>query len=133
MTTTPPPAPYTASPGQPAPQPQPQPKKSGLTKKVAGFVVLAVIALAVKIGLPYLTGDAPVHAKAGDCVTVTGSDTDPKVDKQDCSSGKADLFKVVKVYDDTFDVNKCGDQHSALAQQLDSDKFVLCLDAVKKS
>ncbi|MER7949014.1 hypothetical protein ABTY59_16660 [Streptomyces sp. NPDC096079] len=99
-------------------------------KKVGGVVVAIVVAVAVKLGLPYLTGDAPVHAKAGECVTVSGPDNDPKVDTVDCSSGKADLFKVVKVIDDTFDVNKCGEQLSALAQQLDSDKFVLCLEEV---
>ncbi|MFE7552947.1 LppU/SCO3897 family protein [Streptomyces gardneri] len=54
-----------------------------------------------------------------------GPDNDPKVDTTDCSSGKADLFKVVKVIDDTFDLAKCGTELSALAQQLDSDKFVL--------
>ncbi|MEU6976162.1 MULTISPECIES: hypothetical protein [unclassified Streptomyces] len=128
MTTPPPSDPFAAAPAQ-APAPE---KKGGALKKIGGFVVLLVVALAVKLGLPYVTGDAPVHAKAGECVTVTGPENDPKVDSQPCDSGKADLFKVVKVYDDTFDLNKCGDELSALAQQLDSDKFVLCLDAVKK-
>ncbi|MFE3070799.1 hypothetical protein [Streptomyces sp. NPDC059247] len=122
MTT--PPAPFTPE------QPAPAKKSAALLKKVGGVVVAIAVALAVKLGLPHLTGDAPVHAKAGECVTVTGPDDDPKVDTTDCGSGKADLFKVVKVIDDTFDVNKCGGQLSALAQQLDSDKFVLCLEAV---
>ncbi|MFK0215267.1 hypothetical protein [Streptomyces sp. NPDC090298] len=125
MTT--PPAPFSPEQQQPA---APAKKGGALLKKVGGVVVAIVLALAVKLGLPYLTGDAPVHAKAGECVTVTGPDNDPKVDTVDCSSGKADLFKVVKVVDDTFDVNKCGEQLSALAQQLDSDKFVLCLEEV---
>ncbi|MEE1816599.1 LppU/SCO3897 family protein [Streptomyces sp. NPDC004288] len=125
MTT--PPAPFSPEQQQPA---APAKKGGALLKKVGGVVVAIVVALAVKLGLPYLTGDAPVHAKAGECVTVTGPDNDPKVDTVDCSSGKADLFKVVKVVDDTFDVNKCGEQLSALAQQLDSDKFVLCLEEV---
>ncbi|MET9723269.1 LppU/SCO3897 family protein [Streptomyces zaomyceticus] len=115
------------APEQPA---APASKGSRILKKVGGVVVAIVIAVAVKFGLPYLTGDAPVHAKAGECVTVTGPDNDPKVDTTDCSSGKADLFKVVKVIDDTFDVNKCGTELSALAQQLESDKFVLCLEEV---
>ncbi|MDX2563773.1 hypothetical protein PV371_29565 [Streptomyces sp. TX20-6-3] len=128
MTT--PPAPFT--PEQPAAPEQPAPAKKGsrILKKVGGVVLAIALALAVKLGLPYLTGDAPVHAKAGECVTVTGPDNDPKVDTTDCSSGKADLFKVVKVIDDTFDVNKCGTELSALAQQLESDKFVLCLEEV---
>ncbi|MEV6245876.1 hypothetical protein AB0M38_06675 [Streptomyces sp. NPDC051742] len=108
----------------------PAKKGSSILKKVGGVVVAIAIALAVKFGLPYLTGEAPVHAKAGECVTVTGPDNDPKVDTVDCSAGKADTFKVVKVVEDTFDVNKCGTELSALAQQLESDKFVLCLEEV---
>ncbi|MFD3994811.1 hypothetical protein [Streptomyces sp. NPDC058548] len=128
MTT--PPAPFT--PEKPAAPEQPAPAKKGsrILKKVGGVVLAIAIALGVKLGLPYLTGDAPVHAKAGECVTVTGPDNDPKVDTTDCASGKADLFKVVKVIDNTFDVNKCGAELSALAQQLESDKFVLCLQEV---
>ncbi|WP_329279549.1 LppU/SCO3897 family protein [Streptomyces sp. NBC_00691] len=120
------------TPEQPLAPEQPAPAKKGsrILKKVGGVVLAIAIALGVKLGLPYLTGDAPVHAKAGECVTVTGPDNDPKVDTTDCSSGKADLFKVVKVIDNTFDVNKCGAELSALAQQLESDKFVLCLEEV---
>ncbi|MEU0400509.1 hypothetical protein ABZ318_09665 [Streptomyces sp. NPDC006197] len=114
-------------------QPAAPAKKGGaLLKKVGGFIVVLIVAVAVKVGLPHLTGDAPVHAEAGECVTVTGPDNAPEVDTVDCSSGKADLFKVVKVIDNTFDVNKCGDELSALAQELGSDKFVLCLDEVVK-
>ncbi|MFF1509135.1 hypothetical protein [Streptomyces sp. NPDC058326] len=121
------------APEQPAAAEQPAaPAKKGgrLLKKVGGVVVAIIVALAVKFGLPHLTGDAPVHAQAGECVTVTGPDNDPKVDTTDCSSGKPDLFKVVKVIDGTFDVNQCGAELSALAQQLNSDKFVLCLEEV---
>ncbi|MFC8505837.1 hypothetical protein ACFU3J_10895 [Streptomyces sp. NPDC057411] len=129
MTTPPPSDPFAAAPAQ-APAPE---KKGGALKKVGSIVVLAAVAIAVKVGLPYLTGEAPVHAKAGECVTVSGPDNDPKVDSQPCDSGKPDLYKVVKVVDDTFDVEKCGQESEvALAQQLDSDKFVLCLNAVKK-
>ncbi|MFF0479320.1 hypothetical protein [Streptomyces sp. NPDC004284] len=104
-----------------------------MLKKVGGVVVAIIVAVAVKLGIPYLTGDAPVHAKAGDCVTVSGPENDPKVDSVDCSSGKADLYKVVKVVDNTFDLDKCGEVGEVgLAQQWDADKFVLCLDAVKK-
>ncbi|WP_107058127.1 hypothetical protein [Streptomyces globisporus] len=126
MTT--PSAPFTPE-QQPA-APAPAKKGSALLKKVGGFVVVLVIGVAVKLGLPHLTGDAPVHAEAGECVTVSGPDNDPKVDTVDCSSGKPDLFKVVKVIDNSFDVNACGEELSALAQQLGSDKFVLCLDEV---
>ncbi|MFI8522483.1 hypothetical protein ACIGEZ_32505 [Streptomyces sp. NPDC085481] len=131
MTTPPPSDPFTTPEQQPAAAPA---KKGGaLLKKIGGFVVLLVIAGAVKFGLPHLTGDAPVHAEVGDCVTVSGEENDPKVDTQDCSSGKPDLFKVAQVHTGTFDLNKCDEtKFSALAQQLGSDKFVLCLEEVAK-
>ncbi|MFD3530060.1 hypothetical protein [Streptomyces sp. NPDC058664] len=129
--TTPSAPPAPERPAAPEQQPAAPAKKGGrLLKKVGGVVVAIVIALAVKFGLPYLTGEAPVHAQVGECVTVTGPDNDPKVDTTDCSSGKPDLFKVVKVIDNTFDVNRCGAELSALAQELNSDKFVLCLEEV---
>ncbi|MFE9737019.1 hypothetical protein [Streptomyces sp. NPDC006477] len=108
----------------------PAKKGSRILKKVGGVVIAIAVAIAVKLGLPHLTGDAPVHAQTGECVTVTGPDNAPEVATTDCSSGKPDLYKVVKVHDDTFDVNKCGAEVTALAQQLNSDKFVLCLEAV---
>ena len=132
MTTPPPSDPFAAAPGQ-QPVAEPEKKGGGLLKKIGGIVVLAIIAIAVKVGLPRLTGDAPVHAQVGDCVTVSGPENDPKVDNQECGSGKADLYKVVQVHDNTFDLDKCGEVGEvALAQQLNSDKFVLCLDPVKK-
>ncbi|MFB7866278.1 hypothetical protein [Streptomyces sp. NPDC056069] len=129
MTTPPPSDPFAAQ-GAPAPAPAPQ-KKGGVLKKIGGFVVLVIVAVAVKVGLPHLTGDAPVHAKVGECVTVSGAENDPKVDTKDCTSGVKDLFKVAAVHEDTFDLNKCDEtKYSALAQQLGSDKFVLCLEEV---
>lgn len=110
--------------------PQAPSKGKQILKKVGAVLVAIVAVLAWKFGVPYLTGEAPVHAKAGECVTVTGPDNDPKVDTVDCAAGKADTFKVVKVVEDTFDVNKCGTELSALAQQLESIKFVLCLEEV---
>lgn len=106
-------------------------KKKGIGKKILGVLVAIAIALAVKLDIPYvLTG--PTHAEAGDCVQVTGPDNDPKVETKECSEGGPDLYKVVKVVDNTFDVEKCGDVgESALAQQWKSEKSVLCLDPVK--
>ncbi len=122
-----------STPAVPDSAPAPEaPKGKKVLKKVGGIVVAIVIAVAVKLALPHLTGDAPVHAKVGECVVVAGAENDPKVETADCSSGKADLYKVEKVFEDTFDLAKCGDELSALAQQLDSDKFVLCLSEVKK-
>ncbi|WP_406861041.1 hypothetical protein ABZO31_11475 [Streptomyces sp. HUAS MG47] len=125
--TTPP-----AAPDQPLTPAEPEKKKRGIGKKILGVVVAIAVALAVKLGLPYLTGDTPVHAKAGDCVTVSGPENAPEVESVSCGEKAADLYKVVKVYDNTFDVNKCGEASEvALAQQWDADKFVLCLNAVK--
>ncbi|MCX5391155.1 hypothetical protein ABZY68_04890 [Streptomyces sp. NPDC006482] len=105
-------------------------KGKKILKKVGAVLVAIVAVLAWKLGVPYLTGEAPVHAKAGECVTVTGPENDPKVDTVDCAAGKADTFKVAKVIDNTFDLDKCGEEFAALAQQLESDKFVLCLEPV---
>ncbi|MFE1906395.1 hypothetical protein ACFU5Y_21895 [Streptomyces gardneri] len=129
MTT--PPAPFTPE-QQPADFGAPQAPSKGkkILKKIGAVLVAIVAVLAWKFGVPYLTGEAPVHAEAGECVTVTGPDNDPKVDTVDCAAGKADTFKVVRVVEDTFDVTKCGEELSALAQQLETIKFVLCLEEV---
>ncbi|MFD7320825.1 hypothetical protein ACFV9D_06990 [Streptomyces sp. NPDC059875] len=120
------------SPDQPLVPAEPEKKKRGIGKKILGVVVAIAVALAVKLGLPHLTGEAPVHAEAGDCVTVTGPENNPEVESKGCTEKVADLYKVVKVYDNTFDIEKCGeDSEVALAQQLNSDKFVLCLNPVK--
>ncbi|MCT4356506.1 hypothetical protein M5362_25585 [Streptomyces sp. Je 1-79] len=127
MTTQPP-----ASPEQPLAPAEPAKKKRNIGKTLLSIVVAIAAILFWRLGLPYLTGEAPVHAKAGECVTVTGSDTDPEVESKPCGEKVPDLYKVVKVVDDTFDVEKCGDvSEVALAQQLESDKFVLCLNPVK--
>ncbi|MGW3915398.1 LppU/SCO3897 family protein [Streptomyces sp. NPDC005070] len=41
-------------------------------------------------------------------------------------------YKVLKVVENTFDVNACTVGEAALAQEWDADKFVLCLDSLKK-
>lgn len=105
-------------------------QKGGKGKKVLMVVALIVVAIAVKLGISYAF-DAPVHAKAGDCVQVTGSETDPKVSTKGCDDKDAN-YKVIKVVDDTFDVNACGQTgEAALAQQWEQEKFVLCLGPVK--
>ncbi|MFJ5922799.1 hypothetical protein ACIQF6_09350 [Kitasatospora sp. NPDC092948] len=91
-----------------------------------GVVLIFVVIAVVKFGLRDAMTDKPVHAKVGQCVAVTGSDTDPKVDTVGCDDSKA-THTVEKVIDKTFDTNACGGEFDALAQQLGSDKFVLCL------
>ncbi|MEU9702386.1 hypothetical protein [Streptomyces sp. NPDC047981] len=115
----------------PAPA-EPAKKKRSIGKTILSIVVAIAAILFWKLGLPYLTGDAPVAAKVGECVQVTGEENDPQVENKPCGEKGPDLYKVVKVIDDTFDVNKCGDvSEVALAQQLESYKFVLCLNPVK--
>ncbi|MEU8522119.1 hypothetical protein [Streptomyces sp. NBC_01216] len=131
MTT--PPAPQDPElPVAPAAPAEPEKKKGGLGKKILGVLVAIAVILFWRVGLPHLTGEAPVHAEAGDCVVVTGPNDDPDVETKGCTEKVADLYKVVKVVDNTFDLDKCeGVAEVALAQQLDMDKFVLCLDPVK--
>ena len=70
-----------------------------------------------------------MHAKAGQCVKVTGGEKNPDVSIVDCGSADAN-YTVVSVVDNSFDTNACENVDTAtagLAQQLGSDKFVLCL------
>ncbi|MFE1782147.1 hypothetical protein ACFW9F_06050 [Streptomyces sp. NPDC059506] len=116
--------------GPPVPPPAPeQPKKKGIGRKILSFVVLIVVATAVKFGISYFF-NAPVHAEAGDCVRVTGSENSPDVETKECGDKDAN-YKVVKVVDDTFDLNACANvSDTALAQQWDREKFVLCLTSI---
>lgn len=120
--------------GQPfqgaAPVPAPAPAKPSKVKKFLGFVALLVVAVVVKLGIAYAF-NSPVHAEAGDCVRVTGGENDPDVDVKGCDDKDAN-YKVIKVVKDTFDVNACTVGEAALAQEWDAEKFVLCLDPVKK-
>ncbi|MGW6710430.1 LppU/SCO3897 family protein [Streptomyces sp. NPDC054956] len=134
MATPPPPNPVDPQQGVPpvepvAPVPPAEPaKKGGKGAKVLRVVVGIVVLVVVKLAFSYFTG--PVHAEAGECIQVTGSENDPKVSTKDCTDKDAN-YKVVKVIDDTFDVNACGTaSEAALAQQLGSDKFVLCMNPV---
>ncbi|MFD9464756.1 hypothetical protein [Streptomyces sp. NPDC060027] len=114
----------------PAPTPAPAPAKKGKLKKFLTVVVMIVVAVAVKLGIGYVF-NSPVRADVGDCVKVTGSDNNPDVETKGCDDSDAN-YKVVKVVKDTFDVNACTVGEAALAQEWDADKFVLCLDPVKK-
>jgi hypothetical protein len=105
------------------------PKKDKL-KKFLGVAVMIIVVLAVKLSIGYVF-NSPVHAGVGDCVKVTGSENNPDVETKGCDDKGAN-YKVVKVVDDTFDINACTVGEAALAQEWDADKFVLCLDPLKK-
>ncbi|MEU4170945.1 hypothetical protein AB0F46_29205 [Streptomyces sp. NPDC026665] len=130
---TPPAAPqdpqFPQAPGAPVPAPA-APAKQSKVKKFLGVVVLIVVAVVVKLGIGYVF-DSPVHAEVGDCVRVTGSENNPDVETKGCDDKDAN-YKVLKVVEDTFDVNACKVGEAALAQEWDAEKFVLCLDPVKK-
>lgn len=115
--------------GAPVPPPA-SPPKGGKGKKVLKVLAFIVVAIVVKLGVSYFF-NSPVHAEAGDCVQVTGSDNAPEVSTKECGDKDAN-YKVVKVIDNSFDTNACGETgEAALAQQWDQEKFVLCLDPVK--
>jgi hypothetical protein len=80
----------------------------------------------VKFGISYAF-NSPTHAKAGDCVRVTGSENDPDISVKSCDDKEAN-YKVVKLVDDTFDTDACPGTDASLAQQWDQEKFVLCLN-----
>ncbi|MFD7643845.1 hypothetical protein ACFV4P_24670 [Kitasatospora sp. NPDC059795] len=132
-----PPAPEAGGPapfeyGQAAQAAAAAPKKTLGKKLISGLGILVVIIViaVVKFAVRDAMTDKPVHAKVGQCVSVTGSDNDPKVDTVGCDDSKA-THTVEKVIDNTFDTHACGDEFDALAQQLGSDKFVLCLTPKK--
>ncbi|MFD8479135.1 hypothetical protein [Kitasatospora sp. NPDC059673] len=113
--------------------PAPVAPKRGMGKKLlsaVGILVVIVVVAIVKVGLRDMLSDKPVHAKVGECVSVTGSDNDPKVDTVGCGDSKA-THTVEKVIDNSFDTHACGPEFDALGQQLGSDKFVLCLTPKK--
>ncbi|MGW3073741.1 MULTISPECIES: LppU/SCO3897 family protein [unclassified Kitasatospora] len=121
------PSPYAEAAQAPAPAPTKSKRKKVLS--VLGTLVVIVIVAIVKVAV-LDAADGPVRAKVGDCVQVTGSENHPKVDTVGCGDSKA-THTVSKVVDDTFDVNACGGDFDALAQQMDSEKFVLCLTPKK--
>ncbi|MGW7365140.1 LppU/SCO3897 family protein [Streptomyces sp. NPDC054841] len=116
--------------GQPVPVPAPEPAKKSKLKKFLSVVVLIVVAVVVKLGIGYVF-NSPVRAEVGDCVQVTGKENNPDVETKKCDDKDAN-YKVVKVIENTFDVNSCTVGEAALAQEWDAEKFVLCLDPVKK-
>ncbi|MFD8978338.1 hypothetical protein [Streptomyces sp. NPDC059564] len=108
-----------------APRKSKRKKVLSLLGTLAVIIVLAVVKVAISDAI-----NGPVHAKAGECVSVTGSANNPSVDTVGCGDSKA-THTVSKVVDNTFDVNVCGDGFDALAQQMDDDEFVLCLTPKK--
>jgi len=118
----------------PVPVPPPVEQKKGAKLKKFGAILLAiVVAVVVKVGIGDLLSDKPVHAKAGQCVNVTGSDNSPKVKTVDCGSSEAN-YTVVSVIDNSFSPEACdtvSGSDAGLAQQLNSEKFVLCLASKK--
>ncbi|MER5861827.1 hypothetical protein [Kitasatospora sp. NPDC002040] len=114
-------------PGRPVP-PAAASGRSLRTKLLSGLGVLLVIAVVMvaKVGIRDAFSEDPVRAGVGDCVAVTGGGDAPKVEAVGCDDARA-THTVSKVVDDTFDPKVCDDEFDALSQQLDSDRFVLCL------
>ncbi|MFE4976406.1 hypothetical protein ACFRAR_30420 [Kitasatospora sp. NPDC056651] len=121
------PFPYAEAAQAPAPAPKKSKRKKMLS--VLGTLVLIGVVAIIKVAVIDAV-DGPVRAKVGDCVRVTGSEDHPSVDTVGCDSGKA-THSVSKVIENTFDANACGGDFDALAQQMDNEKFVLCLTPKK--
>ncbi|RSS79139.1 hypothetical protein [Streptomyces sp. WAC06614] len=123
-----------AAPRTPAPEaaaaPAPARPKGGKAGRIGKIVAFVLAAALVKFGISYFV-NAPVRAEVGDCVQVTGKDNDPKVETKKCDDKDAN-YKVLKVVENSFDTEACTVGEAALAQQWESEKFVLCLDPVKK-
>ncbi|MFJ3925291.1 hypothetical protein [Streptomyces sp. NPDC090022] len=131
MSTPPSPQDENATPQAPVtPAPEAPKPKGGKARKALSVLALIVAAVVVKVGVSYFF-NAPVRAEAGDCVKVTGSDTNPDVETKGCDDKDAN-YKVLKVVENTFDTNACTVGEAALAQQWEQEKFVLCLEPVKK-
>ncbi|WP_405012437.1 hypothetical protein [Kitasatospora sp. NBC_01539] len=131
------PAPGYASPGQlPGGYAQavpPAAPKKGKAKKIIAGVITFVVIIGVKVAVGDLLSDDPVHAKPGQCVKVSGSDNNPDVKTLDCGDAAAN-YKVLSVVDNSFDPQACESVEgytAGLAQQLGSEKFVLCLTDAK--
>lgn len=104
----------------------PPPKKKKTIWIIIGslvaLVVAAVVALVV-VGV-VLTDDIS-DVKAGDCVSVTGSNSDADFDKVDCGDTASLTFYVAEKLDST-DASCGGEQYSELTQTGD-DATKLCL------
>lgn len=72
----------------PAPAPQPAQKKGGIGKKILGYIVALIVGGIAIYGFNYFTSDA-AQAKAGDCASVTGTETSPVYKAVACSSAEA--------------------------------------------
>ncbi|MET8906346.1 hypothetical protein [Micromonospora sp. NPDC004551] len=113
--------PVPGAPGTPATPGKP------VFRRAAAFGLVIPVAIALAIGWSISTD--PSYADVGDCVSATGTDTDPSVSVVDCGDATATYVVVGKV-EDTTDDARCEQFSGAVAaytEERDSQKFLLCL------
>lgn len=86
---------------QNAPQPgqiPPAPKKKGILARILTAVIGLVVAGVVVYGINYFTSDA-AQSKAGDCASLTGTNSNPDFKTVDCGAAEANytIGKVLKL------------------------------------
>ncbi|MBU7597789.1 hypothetical protein JGS22_009195 [Streptomyces sp. P38-E01] len=124
-------APQGGIPGQQPPQQSsPWEKFKKIKTIVVGIVVVAGLSLAA---YGFLTKDDAEDVAAGDCLRNTGSNSEPDIEKLDCSDSEA-THKVLKKIEGSslsFSCNSVEGTVTSYTQQKKGDSFVLCLGPAK--
>ncbi|MFG2054053.1 hypothetical protein ACGFI9_08455 [Micromonospora sp. NPDC048930] len=113
--------PVPGAPGTPAVPGKPVFKRAA----ALGLLAPVVIASAIAWGI----SSDPAYAEVGDCVSATGTSTDPDVSVVDCGDASAGYVVIGKV-EDTTDDGQCERFAGAVAsytEQRESRKLLLCL------
>lgn len=77
-----------ASPPAPEPAQQQEPKKKSIGKRILMYVVGLVVAGVAIYGINYFGSDA-AQTKAGDCASITGTESSPNFKTVDCGAAEA--------------------------------------------
>lgn len=115
---------------QPPQQSSPWEKFKKIKTIVVGIVVVAGLSLAA---YGFLTKDDAEDVAAGDCLRNTGSNSEPDIEKLDCSDSEA-THKVLKKIEGSslsFSCNSVEGTVTSYTQQKKGDSFVLCLGPAK--
>lgn len=86
-------------------------------------VILIVVAAAS-------SGGGASSASAGDCVSKSGSDFDPKIKVVDCTSAQA-AYKVAEKHSGKHNGDACGDQYAEYDETGGGSDFALCLTPLR--
>ncbi|MCC8247885.1 LppU/SCO3897 family protein [Saccharothrix luteola] len=121
---------HNAPQGQPIP---PAPKKKGIVARILTAIIGIAVAGVVVYGINYFTSDA-AQSKAGDCASVTGTNTKPEFKTVDCGSAEAN-YTIGQVLDST--TAKCAseyyDEYTETARRGPDSKLCLVPNLVEGS